>query len=61
MIELPDAGAEALTLLRAKRLLAQFPQTRLAVSLLPGSTVRLGPQAHQPATFGASLVAYAEE
>jgi glycogen synthase len=61
VIELPDAGGEALTLLRAKRLLAQFPQTRLVVSLLPGSTVRLGPQSHQPATFGASLVAYAEE
>ncbi|MEU6657142.1 glycosyltransferase [Streptomyces sp. NPDC046900] len=61
VIELPDAGGEALTLLRAKRLLARFPNTRLAVSLQPWSTIRLGPTAHQPTEYTAELTAYAEQ
>jgi glycosyltransferase involved in cell wall biosynthesis len=60
VIDVPDVGGEALTLLRAKRLLAQFPRTCVAVSLQPGSTVRHGAAAHQPASFTAELTAHAE-
>jgi glycogen synthase len=55
VIDVPDASGEALTLLRAKRLLAQFPRTCVAVSLQPGYTVRHGAAAHQPASFTAEL------
>ena len=60
VVDVPDAGGEALTLLRAKRLLAQFPRTCVAVSLEPARTVRHGAPAHQPASFAAELTAYAE-
>jgi GT2 family glycosyltransferase/glycosyltransferase involved in cell wall biosynthesis len=60
VIDVPDAGGEALTLLRAKRLLAQFPRTCVAVCLQPSLTVRHGVPAHQPVNFAAELTAYAE-
>jgi len=60
VVDVPDAGGEALTLLRAKRLLAQFPRTCVAVSLQPARTVRHGAPTHQPTSFAAELTAYAE-
>jgi glycosyltransferase involved in cell wall biosynthesis len=56
VVELPDAGGEALTLLRSGRLLARWPDTRLAVTLQPWSTVT----PHDPASFSTELTAYAE-
>jgi glycosyltransferase involved in cell wall biosynthesis len=60
VVDVPDAGGEALTLLRAKRLLGQFPNTCLAVSLQPAWTVRDGARTDQPTSFAADLTAYAE-
>ncbi|MFL5913569.1 MAG: glycosyltransferase [Gaiellaceae bacterium] len=59
VVDVPDAGGEALTLLRAKRLLGQFPDTCLAVSLQPASTVR-DARTDQPTSFAANLTAHAE-
>jgi glycogen synthase len=60
VIDLVDAGGEALTILRARRLLGRFPTTRLVVSLHPWATATHGPQAYRPATFTTELVAFAE-
>lgn len=60
VVHVPDAGGEALTLLRAKRLLRQFTSTCLAVSLHPEATVHEGPDARWPTTFATALTAYAE-
>ena len=57
VVELPDAGGEALTLLRAGRLLARWPDTRLAVTLQPWSTAT----PHQPVSFPTELTGYAEQ
>lgn len=60
VFEFIDAGGEALTALRAKRLLGQFPATCFSVSLHPWSSTNHGPQAYQPIAFETAVTAYAE-
>ncbi|WP_338773761.1 glycosyltransferase [Nocardia vulneris] len=61
VIDLVDAGGAALTLLRARRLLGDFADTRLVVSLHPWATATEGPQRNRPATFAHELTAFAEQ
>ena len=48
VVDVPDAGGEAVTLLRAKRLLRRFPRTTVAVTLEPARTARYGTTAREP-------------
>jgi glycosyltransferase involved in cell wall biosynthesis len=60
VVDVPDAGGEAVTLLRAKRLLRRFPHTTVAVTLEPALTARYGTTAREPARPTTELTAYAE-
>ena len=60
VVDVPDAGGEALTVLRAKRLLRRFPRTTVAVTLEPARTARYGTTAREPAGPAAEVTAYAE-
>ena len=60
VVDAPDAGGEALTLLRAKRLLGQLPDTCVAVSLHPESAVDSGSRRDWPTSFAEEMTAYAE-
>ncbi|WP_433579010.1 glycosyltransferase [Nocardia brasiliensis] len=61
VIDLVDADGAALTLLRARRLLGDFADTRLVVSLHPWATATEGPQRDRPATFAHDLTTFAEQ
>src|SRR5262249_21317790 len=55
-LEFADAGGEAMTVLRAKRLLGDFATTTIAVTLAPWATAAPG----LPADYGALITAFAE-
>jgi GT2 family glycosyltransferase/glycosyltransferase involved in cell wall biosynthesis len=60
VVEFVDAGGEALTVLRAKRLLGEFPRTRIAVVLNPWSSAAGGPDGHRPGIVSGLITAFAE-
>jgi glycosyltransferase involved in cell wall biosynthesis len=60
VVELPDAGGEAVTLLRAKRLLGEFPATRVVVRLQPTSRTAIEDGADRPLAAGTEIVAQVE-
>jgi glycosyltransferase involved in cell wall biosynthesis len=60
VLDFADAGGEALTVIRAKRLLGEFSRTVVAVTAAPWSTVSHGAAAHEPVRFEAGIDAFAE-
>lgn len=60
VIDFLDAGGEGLTVVRAHRLLGEFPTTRVVVSRYPWASASDGPRGQRPATFHRELSAFAE-
>ncbi|MCT9930237.1 glycosyltransferase [Planotetraspora sp. A-T 1434] len=65
VIEFSHTGGEALTVLRARRLLGEFASATIAVTLTPwhsatGAGARSGPGAHRPVTYHSMIAEFAE-